>query len=574
LYRISEHWCLPAVVVTTIGYGSVPVITNIERIFAMMVMMAGAVICDAGITAILTSIISIRDQQSGANSRRIQCSKRFMASSMVSKETQERVLDYYKYDDTELGNIREDDILEDLSTSLRNEVLRHFCFKPLRSIHLCEGLSDGALGSLVQLMQPYLAVPNEHLSVIGEDCEYLYVLKRGRVTSIDSSGTENLLPLGSVIGHVATASTYQNQGLPTKALEIQIVYGKGFKTKSGNPYIIFTFDSSSTRSAIKKTKQWDETILMKLCNDKDQSLQIVVKTWQRGQVHTLVGSTEIPITKCNDDVRKVVVKDPNGKNAGVLHLNLSLRPLRPHEILKTHEKTKTSLGYCHLYRVDSYKLEDLKQYLEASKNEDVIGRLRGPFLEHQMHESVTDKDRIKHCWRRPSRPSIHINTPKSEPSKSLLVHRKALQRPSIAEGNETSSQSETKRPSRELGGNVKSLRSSFGRMKSASIAPTGEEGDPEIGLDQDTKEKGEDASKIPSWSGSNMVRTKTLVVTSTSRFDEGEHSSQTEVDKLSENDRNWDALADVNGGSSHKDSSRSTRRATVFIEWAENNNKS
>ena len=55
--------------VTTVGYGSVRIISNGERIFAMIVMCVGAVICDAGITAVLTSIIAANDHQIGTNSR-------------------------------------------------------------------------------------------------------------------------------------------------------------------------------------------------------------------------------------------------------------------------------------------------------------------------------------------------------------------------------------------------------------------------------------------------------------------------------------------------------------------------
>ena len=53
------------------GYGSVPCNTIAERIFAMMAMIVGAVICDAGITAVLTSLISNKDEQAGTNNRRI-----------------------------------------------------------------------------------------------------------------------------------------------------------------------------------------------------------------------------------------------------------------------------------------------------------------------------------------------------------------------------------------------------------------------------------------------------------------------------------------------------------------------
>jgi hypothetical protein len=547
--------------VTTIGYGSVPVITNTERIFAMVVMMVGAVICDAGITAVLTSIISIRDRQSGANNRRIQCSKRFMSTNAITHDTQERVLSYYKYDDTELHNIREDDVLEDLSTSLRNEVLRHFCFKPMRSSVLCKDLTDGALLSLIQMMEPYLAVPNEHLSIIGEECENFYVLKRGDVKSVDCLGTTNILPPGSVIGHLATQSSYAQHGLPSRILEIRVVRGKGFKTKYGNPYIKFTFGSTSCLSVVKKGKNWDETIIMKTFHTGPGTLHMDVRSWQNGQVHYFLGSSEIQVkVGSTDEAYQVAIKGSNGKSTGLLHLNISYRTLRPHEMLTTHERNATTLGYCHLYRLDSFKFDDLKQYLEMSSNPDVCDRLRGSFIEHSMHEAFTDKERIKHYWRRPSRPSIHVKTHDIKRSNSGLSHREALQRPIIAEVNETTSESDkSENPL------LQKMKSTFGRSKSGrSIVPVGDEDDPEKGVEQVQENR-------PSWTGSNLVRTKTLAVPSSRQLEESDHSrAEKDTDtSLSENDRSWDVLADVSGDSSRIDSRR-TRRATVFIEWNDN----
>lgn len=546
-------------------------VTNVERVFAMIVMTIGAVICDAGITAILTSIISIRDQQSGTNNRRIQCTKRYMASNMLNKDAQDRILDYYKYDDTELQNIREEEILVDLSSTLKNEVLRHFCFEPLRSTNFISGIAYGALGSLIQMMRPYLAVPNENLSVIGENCERLYVLKRGRMNSIDNTGAENLLKTGSVIGHIVTSSTYKEHGLPTKVLDIEIVSGKGLKTKYGIPYAIFTFGSVCCRSAVRKTMRWRENISMKYFGDEEHPLQIVIRSWQSGQVHTFVGSTEISITKCSNDTQQVSVKDPNGKIAGKLHLKLTLRDLRPNEMLSTHEKTTTSLGYSHLYSIDTYKLDDLKQYLEASKHEHAIDRLRGPFLEHTTHESLTEKDRIKHSWRRPSRPSIHVKTPTHKlGSDRQLLHRNAIQRPSIAEGHEMSSSAsendgnQLKRP---VSSKMKSLRPVFGKKNSSTIIPTADEDDPEKGPKEGYED--DDDSRKQSWASSNIVRTKTLAVTSTRHVGDDEPSS--EVEFLSENDRSWDVLAAVNGNSSRFD--RPSRRATVHMEWTTEKNK-
>lgn len=551
--------------VTTIGYGSIPVITNLERIFAMFVMTVGAVICDAGITAILTSIISIRDQQSGTNNRRIQCAKRYMSYNMVDKDVQDRIVDYYKYDDTELQNIKEEDILEDLSSTLKCEVLRYFCYEALRSNDLFRGMSDGALSSLIRLMRPYLSIPNENLTIIGENCESVYVLKRGRVSSVDSAGMENLLKIGSVIGHLATESTYREKGLPTNLLEIKVVRAKGFKTKYGLPYATFTYDSSSCRSAVRKTARWKDNLMMKVSDTNECSLQIVIRSLQSGQVDTIMGSNKLSLKKCTNDCRQVSIYDCNGKVSGILYLNLSLRELRSNEMLRTHEKTTTSIGYSHLYSITNYSVEDLHQYLEASKRNDAIDRLRGSFLEHIMHDNLTEKDRVKHSWRRASRPSIHVKKPKYE-MRNSQAHRKAIQRPSIAENGKSDSEKDEKSTKRPLLSKLKSIRPGFSKKKSALILPIADENDPEKGVD----ELPNGDSRKKSWNSSNTVRTKTLAVPSARQMKS--HMEKPEIEGLSENDRGWDVLADVNGRSSRLDS-RPSRRATVYMEWVSDTTK-
>jgi hypothetical protein len=48
-YLRSLFWSLYTI--TTIGYGSVPMLTIPERVFAMIVMAIGCIVCDAGLTA-------------------------------------------------------------------------------------------------------------------------------------------------------------------------------------------------------------------------------------------------------------------------------------------------------------------------------------------------------------------------------------------------------------------------------------------------------------------------------------------------------------------------------------------
>ena len=285
-------------------------------------MAIGAIICDAGITAILTSIISIKDQQAGANSRRIQCSKRYMQTSVITKELQERVLDFYHYADVELENIKEEEILDDFSSCLKVEVLNLFCLGPLKNSILFEDFSDGALRSLIKQMKPYLATSGEKLSEIGIPCEGLFVLLRGNVCCIDSSGYQFLLPPNEVIGHVATEATTRKIGLSSKYLQIEIVSMRGVKSKYGNLYI-FKCGSASCRSRIRKGVQWKETLLLKTSSTELKKLSILVKSWQRNKAHVTVATAVLPIgAESIAKTQSVVIKDSNGRTMGSLKLKL------------------------------------------------------------------------------------------------------------------------------------------------------------------------------------------------------------------------------------------------------------
>lgn len=539
LYFRSFYWSLYTV--TTIGYGSIPVITNVERVFAMIVMASGAVICDAGITAILTSIISIRDQQSGTNARRIQCSKAFMESNHINKEIQEQVLDYFRYVDDELENITEKDILDDLSPNLKADVLNHFCFSSLSSIYKFRDMSTGAMNSVVKLLEPYVAIPGEHLSRINEESDYIYILKRGAASSTDNSGMHEFLTFGSVIGHYVTEPVCKKYGLPRKALQVKILKGKGFKVKSGSPYVSIAIGRRQCRGEIQKTKVWSENIIMKLQETIGDTVVFSVKCWQKGQTHFELGTASVPLRKCNKkgSFHNLSFKDSQGKICGSLHVNLFYRDLLPQELSTSHELTTLALSYCHLYRVEKYKLEDLEKYFEISNKQNISDRLQGPFLEFKHQATKSDKELIIQGYRRPSRPRKFdlVKENNLDESRNLSFHSP------LKETNESS-------PFVEMTMDRQRTRTLPLRYRNA-IYPSADENDPE---------NIQEASTPSLWPGSAKVRTNTVALSIKANASSVE--DQESLDGTSEYDKHWDQVVNFN-----EETNEVVRRRTVFLEW-------
>ena len=245
--------------VTTVGYGTIPVATIGERILAMCVMLVGAIICDAGITAVLTSLISGWDMQTGTNNRRICCSKQFMTSNRIDSTLQVRILKFFEYADGELLNIDEKALLKDLSPSLKRDILSHFCYLPLKNSSAFIDFADGEIMTLLNLVDPYIAVPGESLSTVGTSCSAVYVLNKGQVMCTDIIGGKSFLPTGALIGHFITRAESKRFGDLRNicSVTIQSITVKN-KYNFGNNFVTLKFNRLSFCSKIKKTGRGDE----------------------------------------------------------------------------------------------------------------------------------------------------------------------------------------------------------------------------------------------------------------------------------------------------------------------------
>jgi CRP-like cAMP-binding protein len=375
-YLRSFFWSLYTI--TTIGYGSVPMLTIPERVFAMIVMAIGCVVCDAGLTAILSSIVANKDKQAGMNNRRIRCSKLFMQTNNVDESLQTRILEYHAFANVEMANINEGRILQDLSSPLACEILSYFCFRPLRECPHFDGYSDGALSSLITKVIPYVAIPGEELSTIGNACRSIYVFQRGSIRTADATGMTSNVVEGSVIGHLATVAISKCDGPPTHELCLELMSIRLARSKYGNLYVILGAGRSCCRSSTKSNKYWMERVNMKVIkgNGKSLKVEITVKESRKRLSHATVGSGNLVLSESSStDITSCVLLDEKGRNVGSIQLRASLRLLSEIEQASTDELTATSLTFSHLYKLDVLDEQSLAKYISNSSCLNVVDRV-------------------------------------------------------------------------------------------------------------------------------------------------------------------------------------------------------
>jgi len=363
--------------VTTVGYGSVQVVTLSERILAMIVMLIGAVICDAGITAVLTSLVSGWDSQAGTNNRRVSCCKQFMASYVLPDGLRSRILKFYEYNDKELCNIDEEAVLNDLSANLRRDILCHFCLAPIEQSPAFAHLSNGAIYSMVNAFKPYLAIPDEYISDVGKECQSIFILQRGRLLSLSSLGNKAYFPPQALLGHPITSAINKKFGNPKHLCVVEIISVKRIKYKQANPYATITCGEISLATEIKKSIKWTEKVEFHLSKSITNAT-IALRTWNKNGDHSLIGEALIPFPSSSDNLLQTIsLKDHDGRSGGLMKIRISIRDFTKEEsALLSHEMSAIAVSFCHLYEAKCHVIERIKVAVLEEKKTDAVSRYK------------------------------------------------------------------------------------------------------------------------------------------------------------------------------------------------------
>jgi len=386
-YLQAFYWALYTL--TTTGYGSVALYSTTERFLALVAMVAGGVVCDAGITSILTALLDEKDRQSATNKRRTECTKKYLQNSMLDTSMKQQVLNYFNYVDEELHNLNDMAVLSCLSRSLQSEIASHFCYACLRASHMFKHYPEGVVRHLIKHMKPYIAIPNERLLCGSTTDRVLYVVIRGRVHSTNiTGGTEALAP-GSLISNIENEARSTATGPLARHVSVKVCSATGLPQAAsvGTPdsYVQLDFGVKTFRTSIRKATRhpkWNETFDVRLPNSVDSFTATI--THSSNSEHLPLGRVKVELGKTSQggDSEPVAPKDymisdlgGKGNSSGTLkvsHIVVELQPWERHEITET---TVTADSFAHLYQLDLVTCKTVALYLEKVDLPEVQLRL-------------------------------------------------------------------------------------------------------------------------------------------------------------------------------------------------------
>ena len=288
-------------------------------IFAVVGMLTGSVLCDAGITAILSSIVNAMDASAGQASAWAQVVAKYVKNRSLPFDLEQKIFGYFIYMHLTEHNMDESAALADQPRAIKRKLLEDICFQGMKSFPTLAPYKPGFIKSACHCMVPYLALPTEILINKGSAADKIFLIVRGKVhvlstvpnpamTASDDDNDDALhkvvqtLENGSIIGDFKpNAYTYRTAEYSECYVLVLEAYIKCFSyvTKSGR-----------SRQASKK----------KLADDFANVVIDVTTTYGDGFVMSekkrRVTAVEAAATKLKGFVRRAEAAEPTAPRPG------------------------------------------------------------------------------------------------------------------------------------------------------------------------------------------------------------------------------------------------------------------
>ena len=204
-YTASMYWALTTM--STIGYGDIKSITNVERVVSIVIMLVGSVIFGivvSGMQSLMEQINSVRHRAT----EKMDQVKAMLRERGVPRELVRKTTHYYQHFLLECNDVTtEQRILEELCPPLRTELLLFLNAEAVESIHFFRGQDPTFISSVCKMLKPCFFGPHDWIFREGELGLEMYFVQFGSVDMICYVNNQEVfldnLSAGAYFGEVA-----------------------------------------------------------------------------------------------------------------------------------------------------------------------------------------------------------------------------------------------------------------------------------------------------------------------------------------------------------------------------------
>jgi len=201
-YLRALYWCITTL--ATVGYGDIVPKTNLQTVYAMVVMLLGVGIYGYVIGNV-TNLVANIDLAKRHYLETMERLAAFMRYRNLPPRLQRRLRYYYAYLWENRLGYDESSVLADLPDSLRTEVALFLRRDFIEHAPLFKGASHELVREMALQLRPVVFTPGDFIIVVGQYGRNMYFISRGTVEIIAPDGKTVLdtLKEGQFFGEVA-----------------------------------------------------------------------------------------------------------------------------------------------------------------------------------------------------------------------------------------------------------------------------------------------------------------------------------------------------------------------------------
>ena len=184
-YIRALYWCVTTL--TSVGYGDIIPLTNLETLYAVFVMATGVGVYGYVIGNIAHIIANLHpsrvryvETMEGINA--------FMEYRGLPAALQRRIRDFYSYRWEKRLGFDESAILDDLSPSLQSDVSLFLKRDVIEKVPFFHGATDELIREIALAMRPQVYMPGDLIFRAGEKGAEMFFIGRGQVEVLAKDG--------------------------------------------------------------------------------------------------------------------------------------------------------------------------------------------------------------------------------------------------------------------------------------------------------------------------------------------------------------------------------------------------
>ncbi len=201
-YLRSLYWTITTM--TTVGYGDITPVLDVEYILAIIVMLMGASIY-AFMIGNIASLVSRLDSGKANLFNKIESMTQYLRARKIPNETIKTVRNYYEYQWEKHKGIHEDTLFGDLPDQFRLRILRGLIAESLVRVPLFKFCSPPLRDELLKALRSHTYPPGIFIAREGEVGKEFFFLSCGQAQISSNNGRtkHGMIEKGDYFGHLS-----------------------------------------------------------------------------------------------------------------------------------------------------------------------------------------------------------------------------------------------------------------------------------------------------------------------------------------------------------------------------------